>query len=117
MVLFLFTIIPCAADSDNSGSSDSSKIELPPTKPKDPKLRPNRMPGAPIYGEYAAPVLVLYVDEEVNYQLVVAKDGVEVECVTLSGSELNAGYAVSVSAPFSIELTAESGATYAGEVL
>ena len=77
------------------------------------------MPALPLYGEYVNPVVRVFVadSEESVYTLTVFKDNLEIESVSLTGMELNAGYEVSVAAPFKIELSVENGLTYSGEVL
>ncbi|MBD5365213.1 MAG: hypothetical protein HDR79_09765 [Bacteroides sp.] len=107
--------LPALADSSDDQTSPKSIILRPVRRPVDGK----HAPGRPIYGEYVNPVVRVFVadSKESVYTLTISKDNLEIESVSLSGSELNAGYEVSISAPFEIELSTDAGVSYAGEVL
>lgn len=106
-----------AADSETPPVSDNTPVKLTPIRR--PGKGTSRMPALPLYGEYVNPVVRVFVadSEESVYTLTVFKDNLEIESVSLTGMELNAGYEVSVAAPFKIELSVENGLTYSGEVL
>ena len=118
LLLMLFSLsFSIAADSENPPVSDNAPVKLTPIRR--PGKGPSRMPALPLYGEYVNPVVRVFVahTEESVYTLTISKDNLEIESVSLSGAELNAGYEVSISAPFEIELSTDGGVSYAGEVL